>query len=459
MLGIAKHFRSLMVAGLVVGLLSTGLAQAAECPFNGGFDLTNLGAPIGWKSDGLWMARSEAKAAGKNGMMIRADKSRAGDRLSTEGYIFVTPGETLHLSLRYMSAEGGPAIGFVFCDAFGTRVGEGLVEALPAAGSWKDYQRTVELPADVCPVPYSAVRPFFLVQQNGVAARFDSFVISRRHQAAVAPRLPRMDAEELPNLLVNPTLRLADDGSVAGWSPLRCDGYAQENAMTLPVEGTQSAKLALRGGEAASGWVGEPVVLDGALPYTLKADACACDLTAGQARLVLRVLDPEDPGVVWLQQTVSLNRASGHDYALSLPRLWVESAPLQAQAAVVLEAASEGAVAAGALALQPEPVTLSVRGGVEGKFKRLKDVSLFVTAINNTASKIIPKAYIKVTDSTGKQVAYEEPKLVAIESQNAAFFPSKPKLPGAGTYKIAVRFSGNGKELATAEYDFVVESL
>jgi hypothetical protein len=198
------------------------------------------------------------------------------------------------------------------------------------------------------------------------------------------------------------------------------------------------------------------VVLDGALPYTLKAQACATGLTAGQARLVLRVLDPEDAGVVWLQQAVALNAATT-DYVLSLPRLWVQSAPLKAQVALLLCPASEGTVTASALALQPEPVTLTVRGAAGG-FKGTKNVTLFVTAINNTSAVLKPKATIKVFDSEGQQVAFEQPKLVPVPSQSAAFFPSKPKLPGAGQYKMTVDISSNGNELARTEFSFEVKA-
>lgn len=431
---------------------------AAEFPFNGGFELLNMGEPVGWKVEGPWLCRTEAANLGRNGISLRADMSEAGNRLTTEGYLLASPGESLTLSLMYTSTGGGPSIGLIFGDAFGRPVGETILEPLAPATAWTKYERAITLTADACPVPYSSVRPFLVVEQKGVQARLDCMKITHAAAHGPAPAMPKVKAEDRPNLLANPMLKVSADGALAGWTALAAEGFGKDLATVVPAPETHTGKLNLLGGPQQAAWMGDPVLLDFALPYVIKANVCSAALTAGKASLVLRVTDPQDPSLVWLQRSVEIDPAQEQaTYALPLPRLALQSTAVKVQLSLVLDAMSEGCVVADAMSLQPEPLSMAVRSvSLSGGFQKPRDVSLFISAVNNTYASLKPKAYMKVTRGDGTQAAYEA-RAIVIGSRSAAYFPYKPKLSGAGDYKLLVRIVGsNGKELGNCEYSFSV---
>ena len=457
MIQLAARFRTVLTVALLALCAGTFAQAASECPFNGGFDVTNLSVPVGWTIQGKWLLRSEASYGSKNGILVRPDLVNVGDRLITDGYVLAGPGETLNLSLHYTSRDGGPGIGLIFCDAFGRAVGEGLVESLPPADTWTTHERSITLTAEACPVPYAAVRPFFIIERAGVQAKLDGLTLTREHAETPAPLLPNVKIEQRPNLLTNPTMRRADDGTMIGWSALDCGGYSANSAVVMPITDSASGTLALMGTDQAAAWLSEPTAVDVSLPYTVRAEVSTADLNKSQAVLLVRVIDPVDAGSIWMQYTVSAEATKGPtQFRVNLPRLTVTPSPGRVQIALLLDAGGEGAATMAAVALEPEPLTLTVRASPNTDFKRTKDVNLFVTAINNAACEIQPKACIKVIDSDGKQVAYQEPKLVAVPSRNAAFFPYKPKLPGAGEYKMLVTICSAGRELASSELVFRV---
>jgi hypothetical protein len=449
---------AILVAALVPLTACLNFARAdSECPFNGGFELSALGQPLGWDLDGAWLLRTDAACTGRNGICLRADCTRAGNRMVSQGYLLAGPGETLKISLNYMSATGGPSVGLVFCDAFGRSVGEGAFEALPAAAGWTNYERSVILAADSCSRPYSTVRVAFVADKDGVAAKLDDVCLAHAHPGVPAPDVPEFRAQDRPNLLTNPELAVAQDGTLPGWTPVCCDGYCKDAATAPPAAQAQTAQLCLKGGEQGAGWISDPVLLDGGLPYVLQVDLSDANVTAGQPSVLLRVLDPEDPSVVWLQQIVPVPAGQpAGPVALSLPRLFNDSAPLKAQVALLLPPVSAGTAVATAVALRPEALSMSVRAcATAGGFKLPQDVSLFISAINNTYSALRPKAYMKVFDTNGDPVS-QEARAIVIGSRSAAYFPYKPKLMGAGDYKLLVRIMAGGKDLGSCEYKFNV---
>lgn len=444
-----------LIIALTIG--SAALAKA-DFPFNGGFELLNMGEPVGWKVEGSWLCRSDAANAGRNGICLRADMSHAGDRLATEGYVLASPGEKLTLSAMYTSGSGGPSIGLIFGDAFGRPVGETILQCLVPATTWQKFETDVTLTADLCKVPYSSVRPFLMVEQDGAQAKLDSLKLTHDAPACSAPLCPKLKAEDRPNLLQNGALKMSANGALGGWTALAVEGFGPDQATVVAVPETQAAKLNLTGGTQQAAWVSDPVLLDGALPYAIKAGVSSAALTAGKASLVLRVTDPADPSLVWLQRAVEIEPSQDLvTYTVQLPRLSLTSIPVKAQLSLVLDAMSEGCVVADALSLQPEPLSMVVRSvSLSGGFQKPKDVSLFISAVNNTYASLKPKAYMKVTKEDGTQAAYEARPIV-IGSRSAAYFPYKPKLGGGGDYKLLVRIVGsNGKELGNCEYSFSV---
>ncbi|MEI6503867.1 MAG: hypothetical protein WCP21_22880, partial [Armatimonadota bacterium] len=134
-----KHTLAPLLIAIALTFASLALA-ASEVPFNGGFESVALGEPLCWQVNGAWFCRAEAASAGRNGILVRADFSKEGDRLTSNGYVLASAGETLKLSVNYSSASGGPGVGLIFCDPFGRPISEGCLETLPAAATWTTYE-------------------------------------------------------------------------------------------------------------------------------------------------------------------------------------------------------------------------------------------------------------------------------------------------------------------------------
>lgn len=303
---------------------------------------------------------------------------------------------------------------------------------------------------------YASIRLMLRVECDGVGARFDDVEIKHSGVTTPSPMTPKIMAEARPNLLSNPTLRLTPEGTLAGWSPLELGAYNADAATACVAEGATTATLTLSGTERPAGWLSDPVLLDGALPYQVKVDLSTEMLVSGQALVVLRLVDPQDPSVVWMQQEKLVEGGQTEPVTMALPRVFNDRAPLKAQIAVALLEKAEGAVEVKSAALQPEPVSVSVRGvAVAGGFKQPKDVQLFITAVNNTYAALKPKATMKVFDSAGNMICQETRAIVG-GARSAAYFPYRPKLTCAGSYKLKVWVKNNGKEMGTADYEFTV---
>jgi len=107
-------------------------------------------------------------------------------------------------------------------------------------------------------------------------------------------------------------------------------------------------------------------------------------------------------------------------------------------------------------ALCPEPLSLAVRAAaVAGGFKCPTDVSLFISAVNNTYAALKPKAILQVQDECGQMVA-SETRAIVIGPRSAAYFPYKPKLTANGAYVLTVRIVNSGVELGNTRYEFGV---
>ncbi|MEN6548832.1 MAG: hypothetical protein ABFE07_22510, partial [Armatimonadia bacterium] len=290
------------------------------------------------------------------------------------------------------------------------------------------------------PLDYTSIRLMLRVECDGVGARFDDVTIKHSGVTTPSPMTPKIVAEARPNLLANPTLKVTPEGTLVGWSPVELGAYNAEAATACVAEGATAAALTLSGTERPAGWLSDPVLLDGALPYRMKVDLNADALVAGQALVVLRLMDPQDPSAVWMQQEKLVEAGQSGPVTMTLPRVFNDRAPLKAQIGVALLEKAEGTAEVKSAALQPEPVSVSVRGvAIAGGFKRPKDVQLFITAVNNTYATLKPKATMKVFDSAGNMVCQETRAIVG-GARSAAYFPYRPKLvcPGAYTLKVWV---------------------
>lgn len=479
----SRHYPTCwIVAALIVTTIACCTnVLAASFPFNGSFESVALGEPLGWQKQGGWLVRSEAARDGRNGISLRAETTEGNDILTTEGYLLVTPGESLTLSLQYMSNEGGPTPGLVFCDALGQPVDTVYLEPLPAAAAWTRYERTIALDEQSCDKPYAAVRLTFKTGVKGLVARFDDVKLEHECTLRLRPATPKFKAEERPNLLLNPTLKLGPDGSLPGWVKLEAAGFTSEAACVAPAADGKTGCLALQGATQRVAWLTQPALLDGALPYIVQATVKLDELTAGQTSVLWRLVDPQDEKAVWLQQIAPVIPTEAEDgvatVRIALPRLWTNSGAIQAQVGIVLDPptesaeqlvldpapadppaspASAGVLKVTAVALQPEPLTVGIRSvAVAGGFKQPKDVSLFVSSVNNTYSVLKPKAYMKIFNANGKVVC-EEGRAIVMGARSAAYFPYKPKLVSAGEYKMLVRIMLAGKDLGSAEFQFTV---
>lgn len=497
-----KLFTATITIALLTVLLCASLGSAASFPFNGSLELISSGKPVGWQSTGMWFIRPDAACDGRNGISVFGDFGKKGSQLVTSGYLLVND-EPVKLSLTYQCLSGSMSIGLIFCDKLGNPIAEGAWEALPERPVRDLYQREIilpkwlelpvgEAPADAVaepapaaepaaaagtgdapvdgvepiappapPVPlvgYASVRLALRIDQDGTQVRFDDIKLTHGGPMGKSLKAPVMKAELRPNLLTAGDFSSGLDGLPQCWQPLVDDGHAAELATFMAAPEPQANHLALQGApEKAAAWVGEPVLLDGAMPYSLEADLDTTGLAESRLRMLVQLIDPQDEKAVWMQQEQEVSCGEDGLLAMALPRLWNDPAAVRAQVALELPAGSEGQAVVRKLALRPEPLSVSVRG-VAGGFKRPADVQLFVSAANNTFAVLKPKAVLQLCDENGRTVA-SETRPIVIGSRSAAYFPYKPKVACAGEYTLTVTIINGSMKLGQSRYTFLVDDL
>jgi len=102
------------------------------------------------------------------------------------------------------------------------------------------------------------------------------------------------------------------------------------------------------------------------------------------------------------------------------------------------------------------PFSVSVRGAARSTvFPDGDDISIFISAINNTDAEITPDAEMTVLDAEGEQIA-QEIRRIRIARRSAAHFPFSLKVPENGTYHFEVRFLQGTRELGKGAFEFRV---
>jgi hypothetical protein len=463
-------------------------------PFNGSFEMVSGGKPAGWDVKGQWFVRPDARVTGRNGISVLESVSKPGSLLTTAGYLRVQPGETLDLSFSYLSTTGQLSCGLIFCDSLGNPIATGAWEALPASCDWTKYQRQIVVPekltvdappartppvpapapaapaadaapaapaADAAPatpptvdiVP-GAVRLVFRMDAEAVQLKLDDVQLAYAGTTAAMPLVPKIAAEQRPNLAPNPDLKCGTEGQPSGWSAVQPAGA--ELATLEPAGAPDRCELGLKSGDRAAAWMSEAVLVDGGMPYRVEAEVRATDVAAGQLQLVVELVDPGNDRAVWQQHRVDVPADQEGPVAFLLPRYWNDQQAVRARVGLMLQPGKEGSAALRAVALRPEPLTVSVRcAAVAGGFKSPADVQLFVSAVNNTYAVVRPKALLQVYDECGQAVT-SETRPIVIGSRSAAYFPYRPKLTGTGAYTLKVTILDGSKELGAAGYDFSV---
>ena len=325
-------------------------------------------------------------------------------------------------------------------------------EATPATETAPAPEPATAPPATV-QVHYDSVRLVFRLEADGARIKLDDVRLKRETAFVPLPAPPKIKAELRPNLLPNGGFAMAGECDPRGWTALSDTHHAADLATAIPQSNFLSLQSA-RGLGAA--WLSDPVLLDGALPYRLQANVAAAETPDCRLRLLVAVLDPQDSAAVWLQQAEEVPVGQNGAVMLSLPRLWTKPGAVCARVGFEVLPGASGTAQIRSAALYPEPLSVSVRSAaVAGGFRRPSDVSLFVAAVNNTYAALKPKAMLQTYDADGKLVSGET-RAIVIGSRSAAYFPYKPKLPGSGSYRLAVRIVNAGLELGSASYEFRV---
>lgn len=447
-------------AVIIVCLLSASIPGLADFPFNGGFEQVDKGQPVGWEVAGVWMTPSQRAYAGRRYALLPGTVARAGDRLVSQGYRLVAPGGALKLSVAYHCSPGGAVIGLVYCDALGQPLFDGFISSLPPTNEWEVVEDEITLPTDSLPPEVRAVRVFVGVEETGAEAHFDAVLLTAGDQPlrrGLSGQVPEIEALSRPNLLRNPDLKTGPTGGLVGWSAVDSPGFAPECAEAVAGSSGQGGRLVLRESDQKVAWISDSVPVNTGLPYQATCRLEGVEADAGRFSLLVRTLDPSDPAAVWRQATASATGSyQAQELAVRLPRLWREPKRGLVQVALVWEAGSADAVSVSAIALRPEPVSLSVRPvAVAGDFLRADQVQLFISALNNTDQDLEPMAYMKVFDADG-EVAYYEPRRVKISANSAGYFPLNPKLDSPGEYQLLIRLMQEGQDLGSTTFDFRV---
>jgi len=406
-------------------------------PFNGGFEIVDHSQPLGWDLTGTWLMGSVGACEGTKYVYLADTVAQAGDQMLSSGYRLVKPGDSLVLSASYQSPAGGAIVGLMLCDSLGRELFPMAAEPLPAATCWTPVQRRFVLAPDKCPRNLGSVRVLLSVSAAGQGASFDAVSLCTEGAVPCACGLcpAPMNALERPNLLPDPTLAATATGAQPGW-----------DAVVIPGSPAGSQPI----------WLSAPVAVDLALPYEITSQVPG-GAGADAFRLMARIGDPADPDSIWLQTPGASGGAAGAP-AVHLDRLARQSAIGLVQIAVV---PIPGKTLPDSLlvALEPEPVTLSVHGvAMAVEFDHPKDVTLFVSAVNNTGSTLAPTAHLKVVDAQGQQVSYEPRPGIQLSPHSAAYFPVKPTLPAAGEYTLIVHLLDHGRDLGQTSFSFKVDN-
>lgn len=432
---------------LVLGVLGAAWAYAQQFPYNGDFE-AGAEAP-GWRLTGAWEVKAEAARTGRVGLLLAA--AATGDSATTSGYLPAKPGDTLRLRLSYVCPAGGLQVGLQPCDTLGRPCAEPVAERLPAVDAWADVDKRLELPAAL-PVDVASVRLVLSVQQAEVRVQVDAITLSRLDVSAPqkTPELPPLDLTKTSNLLP----RLDTFGSSASaWSAVSVPGYGTGQVGRNPAP----AGVTLTGGETRCGIISRRQVLDCSVPYEVAAEVDGRQWQSGRLVLLGRWMDPAYPGVCWHQSESSLLASEvGAPLQLSLPRLGARPTPGLLQVALLLDSGAVGKVAISGVTMRLQVMSLGVRLAANAK-PGPENVTLFVSAANNTDQPLKPTCWLKTMDMNG-QTVHVEKRTLTVGARSAAYFPYAPKLPGVGNFRMLARVLSDGQDFGSATFAFRVKT-
>ena len=447
-----KSGRLAVACLLLVGLTSLVFA---DFPFNGSFEqLDRGGPPVGWDLQGTWLSFSTGAYEGARALYLPGTVAQAGDRIVSQGYRLVSPGDTLTLHLAYIAVQGGAVVGVQPCDALGAPLGDKpLTVSLPPSADWRPVDQPLALAPAACPPGTAAVRVVLGVDTAGHEVKYDAVQLTCAGACGVTSCLPpQLNACARPNLLQNPTFKRGADGATPGWTPL--------GPAAAPSAGAAPVGLALVAGNQPVAWLSSAVPVDLSLPY--EATLPLPDTCPAAARLTFlaRLRDPADPQVILVQSSRAFCAFDAGPLSLLLPRLARTPRAGLADVAVTLRPGAGETVTLTSAALCPQPVTMGVRTpGMADEFSKPKAVTIFVVATNNTLGSLVAVAHMKVFDSAGQLACSEERPLSTIGPQSMSSFPYKPKLTAPGDYHLVVRLAAGGQDVGSASFVFKVTGM
>lgn len=439
-------------AALAWSLVAATTAYAQGFPHNGDFE-GGAEAP-GWQLTGAWEIKAQAARTGRAGLLLT--EAEVGDSAVTTGYLPARPGDTLRLQLSYVCPEGGLQVGLQPCDTLGQPCGESVTERLPETDAWADVDKRLELSATDFPAETASVRLALSVQRAEAMVQVDAVALSPDPLGPPqkAPALPQLDPAKPTNLLP----ALDSFGSAASaWSALDVPGYrATQVGRNSTAQGAGKG-IRLMGGESRCGLISRRQALDCSVPYQVVAAVGATQWQAGRLLLLARWLDPAYPGVCWHQSETSLLATEGNQpLMLSLPRLALKPTPGLLQVAVTLDTEAVGEVVIPSLTMQPEIMSLGIRLAANAK-PGPENLTLFVSAANNTDKTLKPTCWLKTTDVNG-QTVHVEKRTLTVGARSAGYFPYKPKLPGVGNFRMIARVLSDGQDVGSATFAFRVKT-
>ncbi|MEA3401710.1 MAG: hypothetical protein U9R79_10765 [Armatimonadota bacterium] len=107
-------------------------------------------------------------------------------------------------------------------------------------------------------------------------------------------------------------------------------------------------------------------------------------------------------------------------------------------------------------AWRTKPFTLQVRGaGAQTVFPEARQVSIFISAINNTERELQSTARMRVVTADEHEVDSED-RAIRIAPRSTAHFPFRPDLPGDGDYRFEISMTEGDTVLGEEQLTFTV---
>ena len=242
-------------------ILLLACSQAAPTEIvvpNGSFEVARDNELLGWRLIGPWQP-APGGGHGKQCVRLLSDESKQWQKLLQTGYVEVSPGERLTLSVWYRSATGNVDAGLELCGDAGRHIKWGAVQVQGKTEDWALLRREFTIDKALAQAGVRSTRIYLQVTRTGADVAFDSVTLLSSRPPQAADLLKGSTPEpRVANPLANPGFEAGAGGLPTGWAKLAAEKEG-ENLATWDNTGRTGRSLRLTPAARSDGAAPEPV--------------------------------------------------------------------------------------------------------------------------------------------------------------------------------------------------------